>query len=176
MISAPFGKLCSHTFRFIYILRAGVLTCSVCACSRAYPDLAVAPTCNWWSLSATTRASLASGWWRTSGASISCDRSDLDPLITGLAAQRASGARRRHCRRWSLSAPRPWATSIALHALWRELGPDDAVSRAMRSSLSPLDATAMVRAMVFNRLCEPGVKLGVLRWLDTVPSRSNPSR
>jgi hypothetical protein len=27
---------------------------------------------------------------------------------------------------------------------------------------------ACLRAMVFNRLCNPSSKLGVLRWLDTV--------
>ena len=31
-----------------------------------------------------------------------------------------------------------------------------------------MDVEALLRVMVFNRLCDPESKLGVLRWLDTV--------
>jgi hypothetical protein len=55
-----------------------------------------------------------------------------------------------------------------LHALWDELGLSAALARALRSSRRQFDAAALIRAMVFNRLCEPQSKLGVLRWLDTV--------
>jgi hypothetical protein len=30
------------------------------------------------------------------------------------------------------------------------------------------DVEALLRVMVFNRLCDPESKLGVLRWLETV--------
>jgi transposase len=49
-----------------------------------------------------------------------------------------------------------------------DLGLSGALSKALRSSRRVFDAEALVRAMVFNRLCEPESKLGVLRWLDTV--------
>lgn len=55
----------------------------------------------------------------------------------------------------------------ALSELWRQLGLD-ALGAAMRSSRSEVDALALVRAMVFNRLCDPRSKLGVLEWLQTV--------
>lgn len=48
------------------------------------------------------------------------------------------------------------------------------MARALRSSYRRFDALAMVRAMVFNRLCEPDSKLGVLRWLDTVALPGHP--
>lgn len=55
----------------------------------------------------------------------------------------------------------------ALWQLWRSLGFDD-LAAAWRRSRVEVDVLACLRAMVFNRLCDPGSKLGVLRWLDTV--------
>lgn len=56
----------------------------------------------------------------------------------------------------------------ALHALWSELGPDSAMRRALCSSRQQFEAAAVIRAIVFSRLCAPDSKLDVLRWLDTV--------
>ena len=55
----------------------------------------------------------------------------------------------------------------ALDALWHELGFDGlgAVFRRARFTTAVEHA---VRVMVFNRLCDPESKLGVLRWLQTV--------
>lgn len=55
----------------------------------------------------------------------------------------------------------------ALSELWHSLGFDDLAS-AWRRSKTEVDVLACLRLMVFNRLCDPGSKLGVLRWLDTV--------
>lgn len=55
----------------------------------------------------------------------------------------------------------------AVAQLWRSLGLDD-LARAWRGSRVELDVLACLRGMVFNRLCEPSSKLGVLRWLDSV--------
>jgi transposase len=55
----------------------------------------------------------------------------------------------------------------ALWQLWRSLGFEDLAS-AWRSSRTEVDVLGCLRAMVFNRLCDPGSKLGVLRWLQTV--------
>ncbi len=57
---------------------------------------------------------------------------------------------------------------FALNALWIDLGLGDAIRRALRSSRRSFDAEALVRAPVFNRLCEPDSKLGCLEWLETV--------
>lgn len=90
----------------------------------------------------------------------------LEPLIHGL--QRALG-------RVPEAAPVPeYDTALAfgdvyaLNALWSELGFGDAIRRALRSSRRSFDAEALVRAMVFNRLCAPDSKLGCLEWLETV--------
>jgi hypothetical protein len=55
----------------------------------------------------------------------------------------------------------------ALDQLWHELGFDGlaAVFRRARFS-TPVEHA--LRVMVFNRLCDPDSKLGVLRWLQTV--------
>jgi transposase len=55
----------------------------------------------------------------------------------------------------------------ALDALWHELGFDGlgAVFRRERFTSAVEHA---IRVMVFNRLCDPESKLGVLRWLQTV--------
>ena len=90
----------------------------------------------------------------------------LDPLIHGL--QRALG-------RVPVSAPVPqYDTALAfgdvyaLNELWSSLGFGEAIKRALRSSRRAFDAEALVRAMVFNRLCAPESKLGCLDWLETV--------
>ena len=55
----------------------------------------------------------------------------------------------------------------ALSELWRCLG-FDGLASAWRRSKTEVDVLACLRLMVFNRLCDPGSKLGVLRWLETV--------
>ena len=55
----------------------------------------------------------------------------------------------------------------ALSELWRSLE-FDGLASAWRRSKTELDVLGCLRLMVFNRLCDPGSKLGVLRWLDTV--------
>ncbi len=56
----------------------------------------------------------------------------------------------------------------ALNEVWASLGFGEAIRRALRSSRRSLDAEALVRAMVFNRLCAADSKLGCLDWLQTV--------
>jgi len=63
---------------------------------------------------------------------------------------------------------------FALHALWKDLGFDRALCRALRSGRREIDAEALIRAMVFNRLCAPDSKLGCLRWLETVAMPAMP--
>lgn len=55
----------------------------------------------------------------------------------------------------------------ALSELWRSLGFDD-LALAWRHSKTDIDILSCLRLMVFNRLCDPGSKLGLLRWLETV--------
>jgi hypothetical protein len=55
----------------------------------------------------------------------------------------------------------------ALSSLWHELG-FDSLDRVLRHPRHEFDLVGLLRAMVFNRLCDAGSKLGVLRWLETV--------
>ena len=55
-----------------------------------------------------------------------------------------------------------------LTEIWRELGFDRELRRAFRSSYREFDLEAIIRVLVFNRLCDPSSKLGVLRWLERV--------
>jgi transposase len=55
----------------------------------------------------------------------------------------------------------------ALDQLWRELG-FDTLAGVFRKARYTTPVEHALRVMVFNRLCDPESKLGVLRWLETV--------
>ena len=55
----------------------------------------------------------------------------------------------------------------ALTELWTSLG-FDRLKRVFRRTRHTIDVEALVRIMVFNRLCDLESKLGVLRWVQTV--------
>lgn len=55
----------------------------------------------------------------------------------------------------------------ALWQVWCSLDLEG-LSLAWRRSKSSVDVLGCLRTMVFNRLCDPSSKLGVLRWLQTV--------
>lgn len=92
----------------------------------------------------------------------------LDALIAGLQRIVGNGEQRAHTEDPQFVTALGYGHVYLLHELWNLLGLDSAIRRALRSSRRQFDATALVRAMVFNRLCEPTSKLGVLRWLETV--------
>jgi len=96
----------------------------------------------------------------------------LDALIRGLC--RAAGRDEPTKLEVSHAPARAFGDVFALHALWTELGFDRALGRALRSGKRRLDVEALVRAMVFNRLCDPASKLGCLRWLETVAMPAMP--
>jgi transposase len=54
-----------------------------------------------------------------------------------------------------------------LDQLWKELG-FDALAGVFRKARYTTAVEHALRVMVFNRLCDPESKLGVLRWLETV--------
>ena len=55
----------------------------------------------------------------------------------------------------------------ALNELLDSLGFGE-LRRVFKKTRHSIDIEALIRVMVFNRLCDPESKLGVLRWLDTV--------
>ena len=55
----------------------------------------------------------------------------------------------------------------ALNQLWREIG-FDSLGAVFRKARYTTPVEHALRVMVFNRLCDPESKLGVLRWLEGV--------
>ncbi len=96
----------------------------------------------------------------------------LDALIRGLS--RAAGRDEPAKAKITHEAARAFGDVFALHELWKDLGFDRALGRALRSGKRKIDAEALVRAMVFNRLCAADSKLGCLRWLETVDMPAMP--
>ncbi len=96
----------------------------------------------------------------------------LDPLINGL--NRAVGRAENTVSEVIQEPGRSFGDVFALHELWHELGIHAALKRALRASRRTFDAEALIRAMVFNRLCDPASKLGCLRWLETVAMPAMP--
>lgn len=96
----------------------------------------------------------------------------LDPLINGL--NRAVGRLENTASELTHDPARNFGDVFALHELWKDLGFDKALARGLRSGKRKMDVEALVRAMVFNRLCDPDSKLGCLRWLDTVAMPAMP--
>ncbi len=98
----------------------------------------------------------------------------LDALIRGLC--RAAGRDEPAKLEIAHAPAQAFGDVFALHELWKALGFDRALGRALRSGKRKLDVEALVRAMVFNRLCAPDSKLGCLRWLDTVAMPAMPDK
>ena len=96
----------------------------------------------------------------------------LDPLINGL--NRAVGRLENTADEITHEPARAYGDVFTLHELWKDLGFDRALGRALRSGKRQLDVEALVRTMVFNRLCDPTSKLGCLRWLETVAMPAMP--
>jgi transposase len=67
----------------------------------------------------------------------------------------------------SFDAARDFGDVYTLTELWNLLG-FDGLRKVFRHTRHSIDVEALIRVMVFNRLCDPDSKLGVLRWLQTV--------
>ena len=67
----------------------------------------------------------------------------------------------------SFDAARDFGDVYTLTELWNILG-FDGLRKVFRQTRHSIDVEALIRVMVFNRLCDPDSKLGVLRWLQTV--------
>jgi transposase len=67
----------------------------------------------------------------------------------------------------SFDAARDFGDVWTLNELWNSLG-FDRLRVLFRRTRHAIDVEALLRVMVFNRLCDPDSKLGVLRWMETV--------
>lgn len=104
------------------------------------------------------------------------DRDQVKTLIHGLA--RHTGVELPKASAAPLpvvESVRAFGDTFVLDHLWRKLG----LSAAIRGALGARRAghEALIRAMVLHRLCDPGSKLGTLRWLEeaVIPGVEKPS-
>jgi Transposase DDE domain len=91
---------------------------------------------------------------------------EVDALIQGLL--RATGRAAPVAADEARFAPAlSWGDTWLLWQLWQQLGLGAAIRAVVAPRRTGLDVEALLRVMVFNRLCDPESKLGVLRWLQT---------
>ena len=93
---------------------------------------------------------------------------EVDSLISGL--NRLAGRKEADVAedlRLSFDSAKAFGDLYALQQLWEQLG-FDLIRRVFRSSSRGSKMEQLLRVLVFNRLCDPSSKLGVLRWLETV--------
>ncbi len=81
---------------------------------------------------------------------------DLDPLINGL--NRALGRTDNTAFTLEYESSKAIGDVFVLNELWQKLGFFRVIRKALRSSRRGFDAEALVRALVFNRLCAPDSK------------------
>ena len=92
---------------------------------------------------------------------------DLDSVIRGLMKITGQDPRSLDSPEITFDSARAYGDLWVLTELWNTLGFSE-IRKVFRSARFTTDVEASVRAMVFNRLCDPDSKLGVLRWLETV--------
>ena len=90
---------------------------------------------------------------------------ELDSVINGLL--KVSGREPMSTPEVTFESARSFGDVWTLTELWKSLGFSE-LRRAFRKTRHAIDVEALIRVMVFNRLCDPDSKLGVLRWLQTV--------
>lgn len=92
---------------------------------------------------------------------------DLDSVIRGLMKITGQHPSTFASPEITFESARAFGDLWALTELWNTLGFAD-IRKVFRAARFSMDVEACIRAMVFNRLCDPDSKLGVLRWLETV--------
>ena len=93
---------------------------------------------------------------------------EVNPLIDGLLRASGQPTLAEGTGQVEFAPARSVGDTWLLTALWQELGFGTAFRRLLRRAHPSFDAERLVRVMVFNRLCDPESKLGLLRWLDGV--------
>jgi transposase len=91
----------------------------------------------------------------------------VDSLLKGLLRAKGLPANMAEQPQVSFESALALGDVWALDQLWKELG-FDALAGVFRKARYTTPVEHAVRVMVFNRLCDPDSKLGVLRWLQTV--------
>jgi hypothetical protein len=94
------------------------------------------------------------------------DRS-LETMLQGLMRATGRVAPEKVADAIEFESSRSFGDVWALNCLWSELGFDRLGKLVDRDSRT-VENVPLIKAMVFNRLCDPESKLGLLQWLKTV--------
>ena len=94
------------------------------------------------------------------------DRS-LETMLQGLMRATGRQAPEKVAEVIEFESSRAFGDVWALNCLWSELG-FDRLGRLLDRDSRTVEHLPLIKAMVFNRLCDPESKLGLLRWLETV--------
>lgn len=93
--------------------------------------------------------------------------SKLDSVIKGLLKVTGRGQSIQQAPELEFESARSFGDLWALTAIWEQLGLDQ-LRKVFGKGRHGFDVEAVIRVMVFNRLCDPESKLGILRWLKGV--------
>jgi hypothetical protein len=91
---------------------------------------------------------------------------EVNPLIDGLLRASGQPTLAEGTGQVEFAPARSVGDTWLLTALWQELGFGTAFRHLLRRAHPSFDAERLLRVMVFNRLCDPESKLGILRWLE----------
>ena len=92
----------------------------------------------------------------------------LDRLIEGLARFSRHQAVRSKASQPEAGWAKSWGPALVFGRLWEELGLPAILERLLGDTAAVSDYGEAVFAMVLNRLCDPGSKLRVSEWVQTV--------
>jgi hypothetical protein len=92
---------------------------------------------------------------------------ELDSVINGLLKITGRDPLPTHAATMHFDSARALGDTWALNELWKALGLSR-LGQVFEAGRYEMDVEALLRVMVFNRLCNPDSKLAVLRWLETV--------
>ncbi|NDE35503.1 MAG: IS1634 family transposase, partial [Gammaproteobacteria bacterium] len=100
---------------------------------------------------------------------------DLDAVILGLMKVSGKAPSSLDTSEVTFAPAKAFGDLWVLTELWNTLG-FDGLRKVFRTTRHSIDIESCIRAMVFNRLCDPDSKLGVLRWLETVAMPGMPDQ
>ena len=100
---------------------------------------------------------------------------DLDAVILGLMKVSGKTPSSLDTSEVTFAPAKAFGDLWVLTELWNTLG-FDGLRKVFRTTRHSIDIESCIRTMVFNRLCDPDSKLGVLRWLETVAMPGMPDQ
>jgi len=100
---------------------------------------------------------------------------DLDAVILGLMKVSGKTPSSLDTSKVTFAPAKAFGDLWVLTELWNTLG-FDGLRKVFRTTRHSIDIESCIRTMVFNRLCDPDSKLGVLRWLETVAMPGMPDQ